>query len=452
MQINQNVFIHDSDRTALAALKAIPGFTQLLKAFMGAWNEKLMYITNMATNLRISDAQLSHYYDMLPPICDKLGIEVPELYMTMDVQPNAWTYGDTKPYIIMTSGLIKTMPDYLMPTVLAHECGHIACHHALYTTMGEILLSGALKGLSITGIDLSGIALAPIDAAFSYWMRCSEFSADRAAVLCDGKTDNVVEMCMRFAGFDKDIQQEKNVEAFIDQAKDYKELIDNSIVNKALSYWMFYNIDHPINAVRASECKKWEESENFIKAKQFFEAYSNNEKPEEIPASWNENYFIGKSYNEVEQEIKDSGFYNVSMDRVTEKSMFGKDGSVTGVTISDSTKYKEGEWIPSDAEIKVTYYLPYSEKEIVDMHPDQVIIPHSANYYVGKEFLVVQRELSDFGFKNIQTEEVKDIKKSSDKNIGKVESIIIGQSLYFKEGEWVSKDAPVVIYYHTLAE
>ena len=33
MQINQNVFIHDSDRTALAALKAIPGFTQLLKAF-----------------------------------------------------------------------------------------------------------------------------------------------------------------------------------------------------------------------------------------------------------------------------------------------------------------------------------------------------------------------------------------------------------------------------------
>ncbi|MBR2547329.1 MAG: hypothetical protein IKF07_03970 [Eubacterium sp.] len=108
MQINQNVFIHDSDRTALAALKAIPGFTQLLKAFMGAWNEKLMYITNMATNLRISDAQLSHYYDMLPPICDKLEIEVPELYMTMDVQPNAWTYGDTKPYIIMTSGLIKT--------------------------------------------------------------------------------------------------------------------------------------------------------------------------------------------------------------------------------------------------------------------------------------------------------------------------------------------------------
>ncbi len=29
-----------------------------------------------------------------------IQIEVPELYMTMDVQPNAWTYGDTKPYII----------------------------------------------------------------------------------------------------------------------------------------------------------------------------------------------------------------------------------------------------------------------------------------------------------------------------------------------------------------
>ena len=34
-------------------------------------------------------------------------------------------------------------------------------------------------------------------------MRCSELSADRAAAICDGSSDKVVEMCMRFAGFDK---------------------------------------------------------------------------------------------------------------------------------------------------------------------------------------------------------------------------------------------------------
>ena len=95
MAINKNIFIHETDKAALQTLKSIPGFTQLLKAFMKVWNEKLCHIDNMATNIRISENQLSKYYEMLPPICEKLGIEVPELYMTLDVNPNAWTYGDT---------------------------------------------------------------------------------------------------------------------------------------------------------------------------------------------------------------------------------------------------------------------------------------------------------------------------------------------------------------------
>ena len=47
MAINADVFIHESDRAALKALKAIPGFSQFLKAFMGIWNEKQYKITNM---------------------------------------------------------------------------------------------------------------------------------------------------------------------------------------------------------------------------------------------------------------------------------------------------------------------------------------------------------------------------------------------------------------------
>ena len=79
--------------------------------------------------MRISEKQLPKYYHMLPPICEKLGIEVPELYLTMDGSPNAYTAGDTKPFIVMTTGLLKSLPEELIPTVLAHECGHIACHH-----------------------------------------------------------------------------------------------------------------------------------------------------------------------------------------------------------------------------------------------------------------------------------------------------------------------------------
>ena len=100
---------------------------------------------------------------------------------------------------------METLPEELIPSVLAHECGHIACRHCLYTTMGRFILSEAV---SLLGLD--GLAILPIQMAFSYWMRCSELSADRAAALCDGNADKVVETCLRFAGFDKDILGEIN--------------------------------------------------------------------------------------------------------------------------------------------------------------------------------------------------------------------------------------------------
>ena len=96
MSINKNIFIHDSDKAALQALKAIPGFTQVLRAFMKVWDEENMHIRNMAQKVRISEEQLPEYYNMLPPICDKLGIEVPELYLELDPYANAYTTGDTK--------------------------------------------------------------------------------------------------------------------------------------------------------------------------------------------------------------------------------------------------------------------------------------------------------------------------------------------------------------------
>ncbi|MDO5439790.1 MAG: M48 family metalloprotease, partial [Erysipelotrichaceae bacterium] len=126
MAINPNVFIHNDDRAALEALKAIPGFSSLTKSFMRSWNEKLMYINNMSTYVRLSEKQLPRYYAMLPPICEKLGIEVPDLFLKLDVVPNAYTYGEEKPFIVLTSGLLETIPEELLPTVLAHECGHIA--------------------------------------------------------------------------------------------------------------------------------------------------------------------------------------------------------------------------------------------------------------------------------------------------------------------------------------
>ena len=249
-------YVHESDAKAMEALKAIPGFTALCKGFMKIWSEKQYLIQNMSTNLKVSEEQLPKYYDMLQPICEKLGIERPELYIKLDVEPNAYTFGETNPFIVITSGLIESFPDELIRVVLAHECGHIACHHSLYTTMGNIILDGAALGLG-------GLISLPLQVAFYYWMRCSELSADRAAAVYTGGSDKIVDMCMRFAGYTKDVNGKANKEAFFQQAIEYKKLTDESKWNKTLEFIALANSSHPFNSVRAYEIDKWCKTEEF---------------------------------------------------------------------------------------------------------------------------------------------------------------------------------------------
>ena len=64
MRIDAKFFMHESDKIALQALQSIPGFSQLFKAFLKIWSEKQYRIYNMSQNLRISEKQLSKYYDM----------------------------------------------------------------------------------------------------------------------------------------------------------------------------------------------------------------------------------------------------------------------------------------------------------------------------------------------------------------------------------------------------
>lgn len=255
-------YVHESDKAALKALKMIPGFHQFVKAFMKVWSERQFRISNMSSCVRMNEKQLSKYYEMLPPICEKLGIEVPELYLKLDVTANAYTAGDTKPFIVVTSGLFETLPEDLIPTVLAHECGHIACHHVLYHTMGNILLGGTSSGLRAF-MPYGSLATMPLEVAFFYWIRCSEFSADRAAVLCDGSAEKMSEVCMRLAGYDKDICAYADKNEFLAQANEYREMIQGSKWDKTLEFLTLSNQTHPLMTVRALECEEWAKTERF---------------------------------------------------------------------------------------------------------------------------------------------------------------------------------------------
>ncbi len=451
MSISKNVFIHPADKAALAALKAIPGFSQLVKAFTKISIEKQIYIKTMSSCIRLKNNQLPKYRKMLKPICEKIGIEEPELFIELDVRPNAYTTGVDKPFIVMTSGLLETLPEELIPTVLAHECGHIVCHHVLYRTMGSLLLSGSLSALMNAGAGVAKFVSFPLTTAFAYWMRCSEFSADRAAILCDGTPDKMIEVCVRFAGFDKDIIGDIDYDEFMNQTIEYKKLVNENAWNKTIEFLTFRENDHPLTAIRAYEAREWSKTDDFLKSKNYFDSYKASEQPKEIPASWNEKHFVGRNYIEVCDELESFGF-DVELIRETKKNILLKDGNVTGVSIGGSSKYKEGDWLSLDSIAEVDYYKQLSEDEIIAMHPGEVKMPNASSYYIGKDYKEVEMELYELGIVNMTIDYVKDIKKVGDKSIGKVASITIDKKPKFSKGDWVSIMSDVVITYHDLID
>ena len=452
MPVDATIFTHDQDRATLQALKAIPGFTQLLKAFMKVWNERQFRIQNMSTNLRINEKMLPQYYNMLPPICEKLGIEVPELYMEMNVVPNAYTAGDTKPFIVMTSGLIKCMPPELIPTVLAHECGHIACHHVLYHTMGQLILNNAVSLLG-----LNELITLPLQIAFYHWMRCSEFSADRAATVCDGTSDKIVEMCMRFAGLDKDIEGLYSKEVFLEQALEYRDMLNNSAWNKTLEFMMFMDMTHPLNAVRAYECDQWGRSVNFERICNYLndqDALRNGNllgegERSSLPIAESAKEFVGRNHMEVMWKLQAVGFTNIQLRRVMVKNPLARIGQVMSISVGGRDDFTRGGWYPADVLILIYYYEPATAAEIAAAHPGQVSTPDGSLKYLGRQYQQVMQEFADAGFTNVIAEPARGGKLGWLVKEGTITRITVGGRTSFDRMEWFQPDVPVRISYFT---
>lgn len=456
MSINPNLFLHDSDKAALSALKAIPGFSQLLKWFMSIGYEKQEHIMNMGSNLRIDENQMPKYYNMLLPICEKLQIKVPELYTTLDVNPNAWTFGDTDPYIVVTSGMLETVPDELIPTVLAHECGHIVCRHTLYTMMGNLIMLGLDFASSYVPLGLGQAISSSLQMAFAYWMRCSELSADRVATFCDGTPDKTIQLCMHFAGYDKDFfNAEPNVNAFLSQIADYKKLTADNAWNKTLEFLWMRNKDHPQSAVRAYECNEWAKSQQFDKIVRYLgtaeikRLTDGSETPVEVPMPEESQFFVGKETEFVIKAMEDAGFTNIRTVRTMDKGKITKDGLVVEVLAAGKT-FKQLDWMPANAEIIITFFKAQTEEEDIAAHPGMIRIPEAASKFTGRNYMEVTKQLASAGFTTIFAE-TQPIRIALFTKDGSVAKVMVNDESNFEKGAWYYPDTPIHIIYNSSA-
>ena len=243
-------FIHPEDEMARRNLESIPGFSSVVKGFMQLGYEQFFHGLNMANKIRLSPTQLPEIYHRLPPICSKLGIQEPEFYLEMNPMPNAYTYGDTRIFITITSSLVEYLEEDELDSVIAHECGHIVCRHVLYHTMASFIMKG------IEAFGIIGKLATPLQLAFLYWIRRSELSADRAAAAVVGSIDPVIETMIRLFGGPKSLTEKVDSDLYALQAEKYDTLKERKWDRILQSYALMWE-SHPFGAIRVNEIRKW---------------------------------------------------------------------------------------------------------------------------------------------------------------------------------------------------
>lgn len=250
--IASSTWEHPADRAALAALRRIPAFDEVLKKLFGIFGEKSIRLAFQANAVRVSEKQFPELHRRYLEVIDTL--DAPDhypLFVSQTPLVNAGAYGMDRPFIVLNSGTLSLLEEEELTWLLGHELGHILSGHVLYRTMTVLLIRLAQQGFPIVGIAARGVLLGLLE-----WSRRSELSADRAGLLASQNPEAALRTMLKLAGGGS--KEETDLPAFLEQADEYRQSGDLAdAVFKVLNLTM---ATHPFHVLRAAELRDWIES------------------------------------------------------------------------------------------------------------------------------------------------------------------------------------------------
>lgn len=252
-------FRHPLDLEATTALKQIPGIDMLVRNLLGPLAEQLFYVENIAASVLVGEQQLPQYHQLLLDACRVLDLEPPQLYIRQHPVPNAYTFAmrGKQPFIVMHTSLIELLTPEEIQAVIAHELGHLKCDHGVYLTMVNliVLAAGQLP-------NLGSLIAQALQAQLLEWVRCAEFTCDRAALLASQDPKVVMSLLMKLAGGSPTLAPQLNLDAFIAQARAYND-ISKTELGETLKAARTAQLTHPVPVLRAQEIDRWATSRDY---------------------------------------------------------------------------------------------------------------------------------------------------------------------------------------------
>ncbi|HEY9647605.1 MAG TPA: M48 family metallopeptidase [Chroococcidiopsis sp.] len=252
-------FRHPFDLEATQALKQLPGLDSVIRTLLGPVAEQFFFAENIASSVLVGEQQLPDLYQLLLDACQILDLEPPQLYVRQNPMPNAYTFAirGKQPFIVLHTSLIDMLTPAEIQAVIAHELGHLKCDHGVYLTLANVLILAAGQ-LTPWG----GMIAQNLQATLMEWVRCAEFTCDRAALLVAQDPSVVASVLMKLAGGSPKLAPLLNLDAFLAQARSYDRISDSDL-GRMLKEVQTSQLTHPVPVLRAREIDRWAHSQNY---------------------------------------------------------------------------------------------------------------------------------------------------------------------------------------------
>lgn len=255
--LQHSQYEHAFDKMALEKLEAIPLLTKFFSWITTNTVEKIYTVQYTGSNLKVTPTSYPKIHQYLVEACRVLDLPVvPDLYIEWGYSINACTVGSEYPIIILNSGLIDLCDDDEILFVIGHEVGHIKSNHMLYHMMAQVV------NYFIDTIPGGTLIAGGLQYALYYWYRMSEFTADRAGLLCCQNPEAMARAFVKMAGLPVKEFSNIHTDAFLQQARDFK-MLDYDGLNKAVKLLSIADDSHPWTVMRSAELLKWIDSGDY---------------------------------------------------------------------------------------------------------------------------------------------------------------------------------------------
>lgn len=136
-----------------------------------------------------NQVELKYVHDILDDCCKLLSVHKPKLWIQGTPNVQAFVTKLQEPhYLVITSGLLELYagrPEELR-FIIGHEIGHLKCRHIKAHSIGNLLIQAVVKIAERYSEKLAQFIMPTTFVTYLKWLRESEYSADRAGLVCVG--------------------------------------------------------------------------------------------------------------------------------------------------------------------------------------------------------------------------------------------------------------------------